>query len=402
MDVPSSEASRLVGMHSGAQNGRMVSLAQLVTEAGDALRPVAPLPSPSPVVTGVHVSELADPTPYLDGGELVLTTGVPFAVRGAHPDAYAARLAARGIGGLALGLGEGFDAVPAGLAEACRTHDVPLLVVPAGAPFQRVARAYWGLVASGDRAAMVQSLGAQARIVRAIGAGDGSGADATAQIVRALGQSLGGWAAYLPYDEAREPIAWPDTHTGLLPEVRREARRLFAGTALAAATFAVNRHDVVAYPVSSADAQPGALALGAGRPLTPADRLLAVTAQAALAALHARPAVPEAPRLEEIVAELLDAGHVEAARLVARRARRRPAPVDDDVARWVAALEGSPLVATVREHLRHGGRWERTARELGVHRNTVRQRIAHAETLIGRALDDADVSSRLWLALREE
>ncbi|MER7798609.1 PucR family transcriptional regulator [Microbacterium sp. NPDC096154] len=380
----------------------MVSLAQLVSEVGDALRATAPLPTPSPVVTGVHVSELIDPTPYLDGGELVLTTGVPFAVRGEQPAAYVARLAARGVSGLALGLGEGFDEVPAALGEACRAHRVPLFAVPSEAPFQRLTRAYWALVAGGDRAAMVQSLSAQARIVRAIGSGDGSGQDATAQIVRTLAQSLGGWAAYLPYDDARLPIAWPATHTGLLPEVRRETRRLFSGTALAAATFEVNRHDVVAYPVSSADAHPGALALGAGRPLTAADRLLAVTAQAALATLHARPVPAPAAPLDELVTELLAAGHVEAARLVARRAMaRRPAPADDEVAAWVSSLAATPLLPTVREHLRGGCRWERTARALGVHRNTVRQRIAAAESLLGRSIDDADVSSRLWLALRD-
>ncbi|MGO1956813.1 PucR family transcriptional regulator [Microbacterium sp.] len=375
----------------------MVSLAQLVTEAGSALRPVGPLPLPSPQVRGVHVSELVDPTTFLDGGELVLTTGVPFTVRGERPGPYVDRLARIDAAGIVVGLGQGIDEISSGLREACRRSGVPLLVVPPEEPFQRVTRAYWALVAGTDRTAAVQSLSAQSRIVRAIAADEPA-----AQIVRIVAQSLGGWAAFLPHDDAAESTGWPASRSGLLPVVRTEARRLFAGTELAAATFAVSGHDVVAYPVAPA----GALAVGAGRPLSAEDRLLVVTAQAALETALAgrRQEEPDAERgIDEVIADLVGAGHIEAARFVARRRRPRP-PVDaEHVARWVddlAAARG-PLVDTVTEHLRGGRSWERTARSLDVHRNTVRSRIAQAEQIIGRPLSDPDVSASLWLALRE-
>ncbi|MGO1879333.1 MAG: PucR family transcriptional regulator [Microbacterium gubbeenense] len=374
----------------------MVSLAQLITEAGPALRPVDPLPTPSPPVRGVHVSELVDPTAFLDGGELVLTTGVPFTVRGADPAAYVERLATIDSAGIVVGLGQGIDQVAADLREACRHAGLPLLVVPPQEPFQRVTRAYWSLVAESDRTAAVQSLGAQSRIVRAI-ASDG----AAEQIVRIVAQAVGGWGAFLPHDESAAPAAWPESRSGLVPAVRRESRRLFAGTQLSAATFTINGHDVVAYPVGSA----GVIAVSAGRPLSAEDRLLVVTAQTALDTAFARPApaaTNDEPALDAVVSDLLNAGHTEAARFVARRRRALP-PVDSGrVTRWIddlAAARG-PLVDTVREHLRGGGSWERSARSLGVHRNTVRARIGHAEAIIGRPLTDPDVSAALWLALR--
>lgn len=71
---------------------------------------------------------------------------------------------------------------------------------------------------------------------------------------------------------------------------------------------------------------------------------------------------------------------------------------------WVSALAGHPkhdLVGTVRAYLRHRGRWEDAARELGLHRNSVRHRIGLAAEATGVDLDDPDVSARLWLALSQ-
>ena len=40
------------------------------------------------------------------------------------------------------------------------------------------------------------------------------------------------------------------------------------------------------------------------------------------------------------------------------------------------------------------------ARDLGIHRNTLRHRIGVASRVLGADLNDPDVASRLWLALR--
>ncbi|MCF3180895.1 helix-turn-helix domain-containing protein, partial [Streptomyces polychromogenes] len=64
-----------------------------------------------------------------------------------------------------------------------------------------------------------------------------------------------------------------------------------------------------------------------------------------------------------------------------------------------------PLSPALRETLHawlsHHGSWDRTAAALGVHRNTVRQRMARCAALLGEAdLDDADTRMELWFALR--
>jgi hypothetical protein len=59
-----------------------------------------------------------------------------------------------------------------------------------------------------------------------------------------------------------------------------------------------------------------------------------------------------------------------------------------------------PLRTTLRTWLSLHGSWDRSAVALGVHRNTVRQRIGRAAALLGVDLDDMDVRTELWLALR--
>ncbi|MEV6642261.1 PucR family transcriptional regulator [Amycolatopsis sp. NPDC051371] len=58
------------------------------------------------------------------------------------------------------------------------------------------------------------------------------------------------------------------------------------------------------------------------------------------------------------------------------------------------------LVPTLRTWLAHHGGWEPTAAELGVHRNSVRHRIAQVERVLAVDLADPETRMRLWFALR--
>ncbi|WP_370961279.1 PucR family transcriptional regulator [Amycolatopsis sp. cg9] len=58
------------------------------------------------------------------------------------------------------------------------------------------------------------------------------------------------------------------------------------------------------------------------------------------------------------------------------------------------------LVRTLRTWLAHHGAWEPTAAELGVHRNSVRHRIAQVERALAVDLADPEARMRLWFALR--
>ncbi|MDX6761757.1 PucR family transcriptional regulator ligand-binding domain-containing protein, partial [Streptomyces sp. F8] len=95
-------------------------------------------------VHGVHASEMPDPSPYLLGGELLLTAGAGPAE---DPDGYVARLAGAGAAALGFGVAPVHEEVPAALAEACARHGLPLLEVPPRTPFSAVARAVGRLTA---------------------------------------------------------------------------------------------------------------------------------------------------------------------------------------------------------------------------------------------------------------
>jgi len=92
----------------------------------------------------VAVSELPDPTPYLEGGELVLLTGIGVNL---EPDstgpgadvaasevasAYVQRLVARGVAALGLGIGIRYPQVPPALVRAAEAAGLPLTVPGAG------------------------------------------------------------------------------------------------------------------------------------------------------------------------------------------------------------------------------------------------------------------------------
>lgn len=64
--------------------------------------------------------------------------------------------------------------------------------------------------------------------------------------------------------------------------------------------------------------------------------------------------------------------------------------------------ELTALRGTLRTVLEHNGQRGPAAAELGIHRNTLRDRIARIARLTGRGIDDPDDRSELWLALRLE
>ncbi|HEY0388259.1 MAG TPA: PucR family transcriptional regulator ligand-binding domain-containing protein [Gaiellales bacterium] len=89
-------------------------------------------------VRWAHISELDDPTPWLRGGELLLTTGRPLTTR---PDAFVERLASHGLAGLCLGLGFGIDEMPAEAAGAADRLGFPVMTTPYHVPFIAITEA---------------------------------------------------------------------------------------------------------------------------------------------------------------------------------------------------------------------------------------------------------------------
>ena len=104
---------------------------KLVAGAGGVDRPVR----------WVHTSELPDPTPWLTGGELLLTTGMAIAGAGASHSAYLTRLIDADLAGMGFGLGFGFEEVPADIVKLADERDFPILEVPYAIPFIAIGEA---------------------------------------------------------------------------------------------------------------------------------------------------------------------------------------------------------------------------------------------------------------------
>ncbi|MEV0352644.1 PucR family transcriptional regulator [Nonomuraea sp. NPDC050680] len=141
------------------------------------------------VVRWVAVSELEDPTPYLEGDELLLTTGMR--LEGDFSQ-YVARLVARGVTGLALGVGLSHEEVPPALLEAATAAGLPLLEVPRETPFIEVGKAVSDLLAAEQYDEITRAFAAQGRLTRAALRTEGPYA-----VIDRLAKEVGGWAALL-------------------------------------------------------------------------------------------------------------------------------------------------------------------------------------------------------------
>ena len=110
----------------------MLTVAELVSECGLVL--AAGESGATRPLRWVHSSEHADPTPWLTGGEVILTTGYQLDSP-AKQRRFVDSLVEAGVAG--LGFGTGFDhrKLPKGLVDQARQRDLPLFEVPYEMPF---------------------------------------------------------------------------------------------------------------------------------------------------------------------------------------------------------------------------------------------------------------------------
>ncbi|MEU8172322.1 PucR family transcriptional regulator [Microbispora hainanensis] len=159
-------------------------------------------------VRWVAVSELEDPTPFLEGGELVLTTGMRLSAGDAVP--YVSRLVARGVTGLGFGVGLSHDAVPPGFAEAAEAAGLPLVEVPRDTPFIAIGKAVSELLAGEQYEEISRAFAAQGRLTRAALQREGPPA-----VVDRLAREIGGWALLLdPAGAVRHAADATGRHAG--------------------------------------------------------------------------------------------------------------------------------------------------------------------------------------------
>ncbi|PRX44145.1 purine catabolism regulator [Prauserella shujinwangii] len=451
-------------------------------------------------IAWVHPTELADPTAFLDGGELLLTTGLTL---GAEPAAdYVDRLVAAGVAGVGFGSGLSHDEVPPALVAAAGEAGLPLLEVPRRTPFIAITKAVSAAVAADEYAAVVRTGRGQQELTRTALARRGPGA-----LVRKLARLVDAWVLLLDGSGAVREAA-PAAARSRAGALRGELRQAGSGSLVTT----VGGDEVLVQALGSRGR--GFLAVGSPHRLDSADRHVVTTAASLLSLALERDrargeslrglrsglaglllggqaglaletigtvfgAVAGPPwtvtvlagtaRARAVAVELLEteptgaffaeydgavlvlgaerdavrvaetaglhagvspsttdvaAGYRQArAAAEAALAERRPVLrfaehagggllelVGPDRARAFAdALLGplrdhagtgrGELEDSLRCWLEHNGHWDRAAARLGVHRHTLRNRMAKVARLTGRDLDRPGTRAEFWLAL---
>jgi DNA-binding PucR family transcriptional regulator len=172
-------------------------------------------------VRWVHISELPDPTPWLSGGELLLTTGL--SLDGTQQQREFIRLLhAHHLAGLGFGTGFDHDTLPSALLGEADELGFPVFEVPYELPFIALTEKAFTRLVNEQYELLQRSIAIHKRLERLVL--EERGLD---ELVRALAAAIGGGIVVL---SARgEPIASGAFHRALPEEaiaaVAREVSR---------------------------------------------------------------------------------------------------------------------------------------------------------------------------------
>jgi PucR family transcriptional regulator, purine catabolism regulatory protein len=324
-----------------------VPLSWLLRRPALGLRPVH-LSDGDPGITWAHAIELDDPTPFLRGGELVLTTGLRLPRAGALRSAYVDRLVGAGAAALGLGTGLRHAQVPAGVRRACAAADLPLVEVPLATPFMAVSQAIADRLGELRRLRLTETMDQQRALSRAAVRGG------VVAVVRTVARQLGA-GVYLcdrtwrELSRAGAAQGLPERLEALLDSGRRGA------VSEASLTGWAEVQPVGERPVGRL----GWLVLGRTRPLSVPERLVLTHAVSLVLLLLDRPegAVPEAEA--DLVRLLLDSGDVPSAAMafgaggavcvvVARGPRHRLFPAVEETRRSAPQAIRAEVTADAR------------------------------------------------------
>jgi purine catabolism regulator len=292
-------------------------------------------------ISWVHSSDLDDPTPFLDPGQLLLTDGTQFPVdkeSGPLYSDYVQRLVNHGISGLGFATQVIHGVLPQGLEDACRHHGLPLLEVPDRTPFIAIIRFVADWLAKEQHARSEWSLQAQRAIARAALRPDG-----LRSILAELERQLHGWVAM--FDAAGNHILMPNNRpvpSGLMPGVKEAVTKALGQGSRSVTQLTVDGEQVTLQTLGRRHYLRGVLVLGAIEPLDPArtDIINSVIALASLALEQTRTLDTARRHLRAGVFEQLLAGSTDVAERTARQVWGR--------------LPAEPLVVTLAHQAGQG------------------------------------------------
>jgi purine catabolism regulator len=390
----------------------MLSVESLVSELGLTL--ATGEDSAQASVRWVHSTELLDPTPWLRGGELLLTTGLQLS--GAKPQReFVERLHEREIAGLGFGTGFVHKKVPAAVLNTARKLGFPLFEVPYELPFIAVTERVFA-----------QLLNERYELLQRNMAGDVLAEALTGRLYPDELQSrlrpfgIGESAAVLAF-ALREPSTAASTLEAILERAGEHSLVALRngllcavvdcdGHAAAAPVLPHEASTAVSPPPSNGGdpvelarrirgelrARFGEVRAAASRP-APTHNLRRSfhEARCALEAVRlANGGAPEVASYKDLGAFqlLLSLQDDEA---LASYCQSVLGPVEGDEGEY-----GDELLRSLDVFIEQNGHWERAAQALYCHRHTLRYRIKRVEQLTGRDFSQARDRIEFWLALR--
>ncbi|MFF0157528.1 PucR family transcriptional regulator [Streptomyces sp. NPDC005263] len=342
-----------------------VPLTALLAREDLALRQIAGPSEPDIVIHWAHTSEMADPYPYLLGGELLLTAGVHIP-EAAGPDGgasgpatsrleeyfdgYVSRIVAAGGAVLGFGLAPVHDTVPRALVAACEAHGLPLVEVPPQTTFSGVARAVWQLMAQARHTELRRVTEAQQSLAAAA-----SRPDPVPSVLRQLARRTGGRAVLYGPDGTRIAAAGSDPGAAVR-EALAGLARIVTGRSSTTATDTVAGTHLAAYALGAEEG----FVLGVAAPRRePGDHTIASVAAVLLSLLTGEHhSGTGAARSSALVRLLLGSAPEEVApllgeeRWVVVHARPHAEVVDAVAAAALGAALGSSLVDLDRDVVR--------------------------------------------------
>ncbi|MEV7553783.1 PucR family transcriptional regulator [Amycolatopsis sp. NPDC089917] len=278
-----------------------LTLAALVAERPLGLRARAAEAALDRPIGWVHPTELTDPQAFLEGGELLLTTGL--ALDETTSPGYIRRLVDAGVAGLGFGVGLSHESIPRSLVDTAEEVGLPVLEVPRKTPFIAITRAVSRAVAADEYASLVRTGKGQQELTRtAVGKGGPGG------VVRKLAKLVDGWVLLLDSSGAVTEAA-PTSARPFADEVREDLARLRAGILVTA----IGEDEVILQTLDTRAR--GVLVVGTPESLDAAGQHIVNTAVSllSLALEQNREHVVALRRLRSGLCDLLAAGQAELA-----------------------------------------------------------------------------------------
>jgi purine catabolism regulator len=366
-----------------------LTVASLIGELGLTL--VSGEESAQAHVRWVHSTELPDPTPWLKGGELLLTTGIQLD-RPTVQRELIDRLADHQIAGLGFGTGFAHKRLPAALVTAARKRQFPLFEVPYELPFIAITERAFGQLVN-ERYEMLQRNMAGDVLAEAL-SGHLYPEDLQARL-RPFG--IGEQVAVLAFKPPEPTVAAALVERILEREQVPSLVAIRAGLLCAV----IDAEDLEPIPLarkirSELAARFGEVPAAASRPTaTHSLRLSFHEARCALEAVRLRNGdAPEVASHVDLGAFQLLLSLQDDDALISY-CRSVLGPIEQGEGEY-----GDELVRSLDAFIEHNGHWEKAAGALYCHRHTLRYRIRRIEQLTGRDFSSARDRIEFWLALR--